>query len=133
MKPPLCSEMIAPPDSGMISPLEAGVLLVSIVFSLSRLESRFSRLISPQAIAGQVDAVCVVDEAIEDGVSVGGMAYKIVPGRHGKLAGDNRGATTVAIFEDFQKIVTGLLLERFQPQSSRIRSWIWPKVRCSLA
>lgn len=39
-------------------------------------------------------------------------AYEQMPLVHGELAGDDGGALTVAIFEDFQEVVAGAGIER---------------------
>jgi len=57
----------------------------------------------------------IVEEAIQDGVSVGGIADGVVPGRNVELAGDDRGFSAVAILEDFEEVVAGLSIERLQP------------------
>jgi len=56
----------------------------------------------------------IVDEAIEHGVGIGGISneHTLV---HGELAGDDGGTMTVAIFEDFQEVVTGTGVERLEP------------------
>ena len=41
-------------------------------------------------MAGEIDPVSVVDDAIEDGVGVGGIADQLVPFVDGDLAGDDR-------------------------------------------
>jgi hypothetical protein len=41
-------------------------------------------------VAGEIDPVRVVDNAIEDGVGVGGIANQFVPFVDGDLAGDDR-------------------------------------------
>ncbi len=46
----------------------------------------------------------VVDETIEDGVGQGGVGEAGMPGVDGKLGGDEGGALTVAIVEDFQDV-----------------------------
>ena len=40
----------------------------------------------PQAVAGEIEAVGVVDEAVEDGVGVGGIADETMPLIDGDLA-----------------------------------------------
>ncbi len=47
-----------------------------------------------------------MDEAIEDGVGVGGVANSRMPVRHGKLRGDDHRPAPIAVFEDFEQIVT---------------------------
>ena len=56
----------------------------------------------------------VVDEAVEDGVGIGGIADEVVPLIDGDLAGDERGAAAVALFEDFEEIVAGAGIERLK-------------------
>ncbi len=53
----------------------------------------------------------VVDEAIQDGVGIGGVTDDAVPGGYGKLAGDDGRSTAIAVLEDFEQIVTGLFVE----------------------
>lgn len=53
----------------------------------------------------------VVNQAIEDCVGICWIADDLMPGSHRELVGDNGGAATVAIFEDFQEIMTGLVVE----------------------
>jgi hypothetical protein len=56
--------------------------------------------------------VGIVDEAVEDGVGVGGIADEFVPLVDRQLAGDEDGAAAIAGFEDFEKIVAGGGIER---------------------
>ncbi|TWB23225.1 hypothetical protein FB001_1551 [Ensifer sp. SEMIA 135] len=56
-----------------------------------------------------------MDEAIQDGIGVSRVSYDAVPCGYGKLAGDDRGSTAIAIFEDFQQVVAGLFVERLEP------------------
>jgi hypothetical protein len=49
-----------------------------------------------------------MDEAIEDGVCVGGIADHRVPFVDRQLAGEDCGAAAVAFFEDFEEIVAAL-------------------------
>ena len=48
----------------------------------------------------------VMDEAIQDGVSQGGIADGLMPVLDRKLAGDDGRAAAMAIFEDFQQIAS---------------------------
>jgi hypothetical protein len=41
-------------------------------------------------VAGEIDPLCVVNDAIENGVSVGGIADQLVPFVDRDLAGDDR-------------------------------------------
>ncbi len=52
-----------------------------------------------------------MDEAIQDGIGVSRVSYDAVPCGYGKLAGDDRGSTAIAIFEDFEEVVSGLFVE----------------------
>ena len=56
----------------------------------------------------------IVDEAIQDGVGVGGVTDDAMPGGYGELAGNDRRSAAVAVLKDFQKIVTGLFVERLK-------------------
>ena len=53
----------------------------------------------------------VVDEAIEDGVGVGGVPDQGVPVGDGELAGDQGGSAAIAFLQDFQKVMAGLGVE----------------------
>ena len=66
-------------------------------------------------MTGEIDAVRVVDDAIEDGVGVGWITDQIVPFIEGDLAGDDGGSPAVAFFEDFEKVVPCGGVERFEP------------------
>src|SRR5580692_5154741 len=68
-----------------------------------------------QAVSGEIDAVGIVDDAIEDGVGIGRIADKVMPFVHGDLAGDDGRSTAVALFDDFKEIVTRGGVERFEP------------------
>ena len=56
-RPPLCSDLIAPSDSAMISPLGLGP------------GWQFEH-----AVAGQIDAMRFMDQAVQDGVGIGWVA-----------------------------------------------------------
>jgi hypothetical protein len=70
---------------------------------------------SPQALAGEFDAVGVVNETIQDGVGVGRIADNLMPAVHRKLGSDHCRAAAASLFEDFQEIVTRRRVERLQP------------------
>jgi hypothetical protein len=74
-----------------------------------------------QAFAGKFDAVGVVDEAVQDGVGIGGIADNFMPGCHGKLGSDDGRTTAVSLLEDFEEVVTGAGAERLQAKASRMR------------
>jgi hypothetical protein len=66
------------------------------------------------AFAGEFDTVGVVNETVEDGVSIGRIADDFVPSVDWKLGGNHRGTASVAFLEDFQKVVSGGGVERLQ-------------------
>jgi hypothetical protein len=65
-------------------------------------------------VAGKIDAVGVVDDAIEDGVGVGGIADDLVPFVDGDLAGDDGRSSTITFFEDFEEVMTSGGIERLE-------------------
>ena len=56
----------------------------------------------------------VVDEAVEDGVGVGRLADDGVPAGYRQLAGDDGGASAIAVLEDLKQVMSGLGVQRFQ-------------------
>jgi hypothetical protein len=67
-----------------------------------------------QAVAGQFDAVGVVNDAVEDGVGEGRDADQLVPAGDRNLAGDDERAFVVAVFDDFQEIAGLVGAERLR-------------------
>ena len=57
------------------------------------------------AFSGELKAVSVVNEAIQDGVAECWIADNVVPMFDWDLAGNDGGGATVAIIEDLQKVV----------------------------
>ena len=68
-----------------------------------------------QAVAGEIDPVSIVDEAIEDGIGVSGIADQLVPFVDRDLAGDNCRSAAVTFFEDLEEVVTSDGIERLEP------------------
>jgi len=61
------------------------------------------------AFAGELDAVGVVDEPVQNGVSIGRIADYFVPSVDWKLGGNHRGAASVALLEPlFKGGLTGI-------------------------
>ena len=60
-------------------------------------------------IAGEIEAITIVDEAIEDGVGQSRIAEAGMPLLDRKLAGEDRGFLVVASVEDFEQIALGLI------------------------
>ncbi len=52
----------------------------------------------------EVDPMCVVDDAVEDGVGECGLADDVVPLGNGQLAGDQDGGVVVSILDDFHEV-----------------------------
>ena len=67
------------------------------------------------AFSGQFDSMSVVNEAVQDGVGVGGIADDLVPAVHGKLGGNERRTSPISFLKDFEKIMPGGGVERLQP------------------
>jgi hypothetical protein len=82
-----------------------------------------------RSLAVEIDPVAVMDQAVEDGVGVGGVADQGVPLIDRELAGDDGGAAAVAILEDLQEVVAGRGVERLEAQSSRMRRSTRPSER----
>jgi len=55
-----------------------------------------------QSLAGEVEAVGVVDEAIQDGVGNGRIGDHVVPVLQVELAGNNGWAAAVAVVENLE-------------------------------
>lgn len=55
-----------------------------------------------------------MDEAISEGIGERGFANALMPVLDGELAGDDRSAGAVAIFEQFEEIATLIIRERSQ-------------------
>ena len=66
----------------------------------------FVRPRASQAVPGEIDPVRVVDEPIEDGIGVSGIADQLVPFVDGYLAGDDRRSAAIAFFENLEQFVT---------------------------
>ena len=72
------------------------------------------RASATRAVAGEIDAVGVVDEAVEDRIGIGRVADHGMPFVDRDLAGDDGGAAPVAFLEDLVKIVAAAGIERFE-------------------
>ena len=64
------------------------------------------RVVDRSALEG--DAVCVIEESVEDGVAEGGVADDIVPVVDGDLAGEQRATAGIAVVEDLEEVVASL-------------------------
>jgi hypothetical protein len=76
-------------------------------------------------VAGERDAVCVVQESIQDGIGHGGFPDVGMPLVDGQLAGDDGGTAAVTIFEDFEQFPSVAVL---QGEQAPIKDWkTWAK------
>ena len=58
----------------------------------------------------------IVDEAVQNGVGVSGVANDLMPGRQRELGCDDRRSTAIPLFEDFEHVVTGAGVERLEAE-----------------
>ena len=72
------------------------------------------RASATQAVAGEIDAVGVVEEAIEDGVGIGRIADHGMPFVDRDLAGEDGRAAAVAFLEDLVEVVASAGVKRFE-------------------
>ncbi|MHC2350349.1 hypothetical protein ACVMIL_011579 [Bradyrhizobium barranii subsp. barranii] len=70
------------------------------------------------AFSGELEAVGVVDEAIENGVGDRGVPNGSMPGVHGELTCDDGGCAAMAVLEDFEQIAAFRGGERSQKLSA---------------
>ena len=59
-----------------------------------------SGVLFSHAFSGELKAVSIVNEAVEDRVAEGGVTYDVVPIFDGDLTGDDGGGATMAIIKD---------------------------------
>ena len=72
-------------------------------------------LVGPaQAIAGEIDAMGIVDEAVENGVGISRIADHLVPFVDRDLARQDGRAPAVAFFEDLVQVAAGAGVERIE-------------------
>src|SRR5664280_180900 len=67
-------------------------------------KSLIAGVLFSHAFSGELKAVSVVNEAVQDGVAEGGVADNFVPMFDGDLAGNDGRSATVAIIKDLQKV-----------------------------
>ena len=56
----------------------------------------------------------VVDEAVEDGISISRVADHLMPSSHRQLAGDDGRAATISLLKDFKQVMAGQGIERIE-------------------
>jgi hypothetical protein len=64
-----------------------------------------------KALAVRFDAVCVVDEAVEDRVGDCGIPCDLVPAVHGNLTGDDGGSAFVSILDDLEELESLIVVQ----------------------
>src|SRR5215467_9045259 len=97
----------------MISPL-VGQAIEPYGGHIGSSSADLRRLLLAQAVAAELQAMSVMDDAVEDGVGKGRFADQIVPAVDWDLAGDQRGAAAVTVLDDLQQVVTLLRAERLE-------------------
>ena len=60
------------------------------------------------AVSSENEAVCIVDETVEDGVSDGGVSNHLVPMIDGHLAGDYGGTTLMPVVHDLEELAVAI-------------------------
>src|SRR5271155_969868 len=71
-------------------------------------------LLFSQRWAAQLNAMRVVDDAVQDRIGQSGIADQVVPAVHRDLAGDQGGATPATILGDFEHVAALLWAERLE-------------------
>ena len=66
-----------------------------------------------KAFSAKIDAVGVVNDAVQNRVGQRGKSDDLVPAVHGNLAGDEDGAAVVAIFDNLEQVSAAIGAERF--------------------
>src|SRR5258707_9085442 len=56
--------------------------------------------LTAQAVALELDAVCIVNDAVQYRIAEGGIGNDVMPLRHGDLTCDQQGSLVVAIIDD---------------------------------
>src|SRR6187551_3602165 len=72
------------------------------------------RLLLAQTVTAELQAVGIVNDAVEDRVGQSGIPDQGMPAVHRDLAGDQGGAAAVAVFNDFEHVVALLGAEWFE-------------------
>jgi hypothetical protein len=68
------------------------------------------------ALAGGRRRGSIVDDAVQNGVGVSGVANDLMLGRQRELGCDDRRSTAIPLFEHFEQIVTGAGVERLEAE-----------------
>ena len=81
-----------------------------------RVSGQGARLVTSHRGTFKGDPVGVVNETVEDGVAEGGIADDVMPVLDGELTGDEGRASSVAVFEDIEKVTALGVVERGHPE-----------------
>ena len=86
-------------------------------------KSLIAGVLFSHAFSGELKAMSIMNEAVQDRVAEGGVTYDVVPMFHGDLAGDDGcPGATMAIIKELKKVAPFGGIETDSPQSSRMRS-----------
>ena len=66
--------------------------------------ARRANPVTGDQVPASVDAVCIVNDAVEDGVSDCGLPDHVMPTRDGELSDDDCGAPLIAFLEEIEEI-----------------------------
>jgi len=69
--------------------------------------------LTAQAVAFELDAVRIVNDAVQYRIAKGGIGNDVMPLRHGDLTCDQQGSLVVAIVDDLKQITALVGGERF--------------------
>ena len=69
--------------------------------------------LTPQAVAFELDAVGIVNDAVQYRIAEGGIGNDVMPLRHGDLTCDQQGSLVVTIVDDLKQITALVGGERF--------------------
>ena len=64
--------------------------------------------------ATEFKPVGVVNEAIQDGIGICWIADQVEPAGDGELAGHHRRFASITVLEDFEQVMAGIAVERFE-------------------
>ena len=78
-------------------------------------KSLIAGILRSHAFSGELKAVSIVNEAIQDRVAEGGITDDVVPMFHRDLAGDDGRCATMAIIKELQKVAPFGRIENRQP------------------
>ncbi|MBP2449527.1 hypothetical protein JOH51_007035 [Rhizobium leguminosarum] len=75
---------------------------------------RYWRTLFSHAFTGEIDAIGIVNEAIQDGIGERWVCYYFPPAIQRHLTCNDRRATLVAVFDDLEEIAPLIIVELFR-------------------